>query len=92
LYQVAAGPFIPRSDGFVSVIKECDEAISYAITSRSGKKDSQEADDKFDEAIRRLRDYQSEFHPLYINTISGIKYCIADPLLGLEVGRQFRIR
>jgi hypothetical protein len=64
------------------VIQECDEAISYAITSRSGKKESQEADDKFEEAIRRLRDYESEFRPQYVNIVSDIKYPIANPILG----------
>ena len=67
MYQVAAGPFIPRSDGLVSVIEECDNAIYYAINSRSGKAESEESEHKFEEAIRCLSAYESKFHHRYIN-------------------------
>jgi hypothetical protein len=65
------------------VIKKCDEAISYAIDTRSGKEESQEADESFEDAIRHLKGYESKFHR-YINIISDIKCCIADSL-GFEV-------
>jgi hypothetical protein len=92
LYPVAAISFIRRSDGLVSVIEECDKAISYAINSRSGTKESEESGHKFEEAIRYLSDYESKFHHRYINIINDVKYCIADSLVELEVGRKLQKR
>ena len=88
MYQVAAGPFIPRSDGLASVIEGCDEAIYHAIKARAGKAVSEESESKFEEAIRCLSAYEQNHR--YINTISEISCCIANHCWILRSGGNYR--
>jgi len=66
-------------------MKECDKAIQIAITFGGGKKESPEINAQFEVAIRHLKKCGN---PQYVHIISDIKCCIADPLSGLDVGRQ----
>ncbi len=50
----------PRSDSQVRVLEKCDKAIDRAVKSR--KTASEEANHYFEAAIRRLKDYDVEFH------------------------------
>jgi hypothetical protein len=50
----------PRPDSHVRVLEKCDKAIDRAVKSR--KTVSEEADHYFEAAIRRLKDYDVEFH------------------------------
>jgi len=59
--RVAARLFRPpRPDSHPRVLEKCDKAIDRAVKSR--KTVSEEADHYFEAAIRRLKDYDVEFH------------------------------
>ena len=52
--------FVSHSDLPASVLKACDEALDHAVNSRTKKLGT--TDDRFDNAIRKLHEYEGEFH------------------------------
>jgi hypothetical protein len=52
--------FLSHSDIPVSVLKACDEALEHAVNSRTKKLGP--TDERFDNAIRKLHDYDGEFY------------------------------
>ena len=52
---------LSRSDVPVSVLEACDTALEHAVNSR--KKERGLTNRKFDNAIRKLVEYEQDFHP-----------------------------
>ena len=53
--------FLSRSDIPVSVLDACDTALEHAVNSR--KKQRGPTSQEFDNAIRKLCQYEKHFHP-----------------------------
>jgi hypothetical protein len=53
--------FLSHSDVPVSVLQACDTALEHAVNSR--KKERKPTNQEFDNAIRKLYEYERDFHP-----------------------------
>ena len=52
--------FLSHPHVSVSVLEACDKALEHAVNSR--KKERKPTNEKFDEAIRKLYEYEKDFH------------------------------
>jgi hypothetical protein len=52
--------FTSHSDSILRLLEECDTAIARAV--KSGDKKLGDTNERFDQAIRKLRAYAREFH------------------------------
>ncbi|KAI0280697.1 hypothetical protein BGY98DRAFT_303426 [Russula aff. rugulosa BPL654] len=60
LFSTASHQSPKQDDRLQSVLKVCDEALDHAVKSRTKKLGT--TDDRFDYAIRKLHEYEGEFH------------------------------